>query len=312
MRAVFDLDRLERDVTRRSRVLRGVRSAGIAFATAVTLILIAAVAVRLGAMALRLGPSVAALAAAATATAVGFIAGYAPRPDIARLLLSIDLALATGERLCSLHELRSRSGTTPLENRVATKLAEAPPAWRRVLRLRRRDALPWVAGGAALGLALLLSLTIAPPGPATTAGPDSPRSTSSGQGAPNASSVPLGPGSGAAAAASERVAAPSGSAEPLGDTLAELLPAPPSRGLLGDLGDAVAKEAEAPARDLRQSLSNYLSQLLGRAEADLNQTFALTEREMEALQDLMQDVPGSSLRWSLSALLGGETGDALK
>jgi len=292
-------------------MLRGVRSAGIAFATSIALILMAAVAARLGTMALRLGPSVAALLVVVATTTVGFVVGYAPRPDIARLLLSIDLALATGERLCSLHELRSRGGATPLENRIATKLLETPPAWRRVLRLRRRDALPWAAGGAALGLALFLSLTITPPVPATTADPGSQARAAGSQGVPHASSVPLGT-KGGAVAAGARDATPSGSAEPFGDALAELLPAPPSRGLLGDLGDAVPAEVGAPARDLRQSLSDYLSQLLGRAEADQNQTFALTEREREALQELMRDVPTSSLRRSLSSVLRGETGNALK
>lgn len=117
---MFDLARLERELTRRSRLLRGVRSAGVGFAAAAALILVAALASRLGAMPLRLGPSVAAFLIAAATTTVGFVAGYAPRPDVARLLLSVDLALATGERLCSLHELRSRSGASTLEDRIAT------------------------------------------------------------------------------------------------------------------------------------------------------------------------------------------------
>ncbi len=233
---MFDLGRLEREVARRSRILRGVRSAGIAFATAVAAILVAAVAGRLGAFALRLGPSVAALLAVAAATIVGFVVGHAPRPDIARLLLSIDLALATGERLCSLHELRSRRGATPLENRIASRLAETPPAWRRVLRLRRSDALPWVAGGAALGLALFLALTIAPPVPATTADSSSHVRAAISRSVVHASSDPLG-GRADAVAAGEHNLTPSEPGEPFVDALAELLPAPPSKGLLGDLGD---------------------------------------------------------------------------
>ncbi len=163
---MFDLGRLERQVARRSRILHGVRTAGIAFAAAVAAVLMAVVAARLGAFVPRFGPAVAAGLFISAAAIAGFIGGHAPRPDIARLLLSIDLALATGERLCSLHELRSRSGATPLENRIAARLAEAPPAWRRVLRLRRADILPWVAGSGALTLAVLLALTIAPPAPA--------------------------------------------------------------------------------------------------------------------------------------------------
>lgn len=308
---MFDLGRLERQAVRRSRTLHGVRTAGIAFAAAVAAVLVAAVAARLGAFAPRLDLSVAAVLFIAAAAIAGFVVGHAPRPDIARLLLSIDLALATGERLCSLHELRSRSGATPLENRIAARLAEAPPAWRRVLRLRRADILPWVAGGGALTLAVLLALTIAPPAPTATVDSSHEVRVSSGRNATQGSSNPLEAKTGAAVA-SDRGLSPSEPAEPFADTLAELLSAPPSQGLLGDLGDETPTEASSPARNSRRSLSEYLSQLLSRAQADRNQTFALTEHEKESLQDLLRNVPGSSLRQSLSSLLGGETGDALK
>ncbi len=308
---MFDLGRLERQVARRSRILHGVRTAGIAFAAAVAAVLMAVVAARLGAFVPRFGPAVAAGLFISAAAIAGFIGGHAPRPDIARLLLSIDLALATGERLCSLHELRSRSGATPLENRIAARLAEAPPAWRRVLRLRRADILPWVAGSGALTLAVLLALTIAPPAPAATANSSPEVRVSSGRNATQGSSNPLEAETGAAVSG-DRGLSPSEPAEPFADTLAELLSAPPSQGLLGDLGDETPTGAGSPARDSRQSLSEYLSQLLSRAQADRNQTFALTEQEKESLQDLLRNVPGSGLRQSLSSLLGGETGDALK
>ncbi|MEN6368943.1 MAG: hypothetical protein ABFD77_04505 [Thermotogota bacterium] len=308
---MLDFGRLERDVARRSRILRGVQGAGIAFVTSVAAVLVASMAARLGLLSPRPDSAVAALLFIAAAVIAGFVVGYASRPDIARLLLSIDLALATGERLCSLHELHSRRDGAPFENRIVEKLAEVPPAWRCALRLRRTDILPWLAGAGALALAVFLFLTAVPPAPAATADSRSQVRVSNSRGATPRSSVPSG-AEPDPVAASEHGLSRSEPGSPLIDTLVELPPAPASGVLLGDLGDEAPAEAEPPARDSRQSLSEYLTQLLGRAEADLSQTFALTEPEKNALQSLLQDMPGSSLRRSLSSLLGDETGDALK
>lgn len=307
---MFSLSQLERDIARRSRALRGLRGAGIAFAAAVGVVLAASVAERFGAFAPRLALSLGALLFVGLAALAGYLVGRARRPSIPHLLLSIDLALATGERLSSLHELRSRGASVPLQKRIEEILTQAPPAWRRVLRIHRTEVLPWVAGAVALALAIFLAVTISPPVPATAADP--------GERSPAASKGTTVSPSGSREAETDGAAAgrldpgESEPALPLVDTLAEILPAPPSRGLLGDLTDEEVAQGSRSARDPREALSELLSQLMSRAQIDPRQSFALTEQEKTALRGLLQDLPSSSLRQSLSSLLRGETGDALK
>jgi hypothetical protein len=310
VRLVFSLSQLERDIARRSRALRGLRAAGIAFAAAVGVVLAASVAIRFGAFAPRLALSLGALLFVGLAALVGYLVGRARRPSIPRLLLSIDLALATGERLGSLHELRSRGTAVPLQKRIEEILTQAPPAWRRVLRIRQTEVLPWVAGGVALALAIFLAVTISPPVPATAADPGE-RSRISSKGT---AVSPSDSGEAAAdgAAAGRLDPGQSEPALPLVDTLAEILLAPPSRGLLSALTDEEVAQGSRSARDPREALSELLSQLMSRAQIDPRQSFALTEREKTALRDLLQDLPSSGLRQSLTSLLSGETGDALK
>ena len=307
---MFSLSRLERDIAQRSRALRGLRGAGITFAAAVGVVLAGSVAIRFGAFAPRLALSLGALLFVGLAALAGYLVGRARRPSIPRLLLSIDLALATGERLSSLHELRSRGAAPPLQKRIEEILEQAPPAWRRVLRIRRTEVFPWVAGGVALALAIFLAVTIAPPVPATAADPGEVSRISSKGTAVSPSDSGEAAADGAAAGRLDP--GQSEPALPLVDTLAEILPAPPSRGLLSDLTDEEVAQGSRSARDPREALSELLSQLMSRAQIDPRQSFALTEREKTALRDLLQDLPSSGLRQPLSSLLSGETGDALK
>jgi hypothetical protein len=303
------------DITRRSRALRGFREAGIGFAAAAAVILGASVAGRLGAFAPRLALSATALFFVVLAALAGYFVGRYRRLNIPRLLLSVDLALATGERLCSLYELRSRGGAVPLQRQIEERLAKAPPAWRQALRIRGADVFSWLAGAAAMALAVGLAVTIATsvpaaPVPMASAG-SAARSEDLGQG------VEAHP-AGSADAGTEGVTAGRldpgqvPPAEPLIDTLAEILSAPPSSGFLGDLTDDGVTRGNELTEDTREALSEVLSQLMGRAQADPSQSFALTEQEKTTLRDLLRSLPNSGLRQSISSLLGGETGDALK
>jgi len=310
-----NLSRLEMDITRRSRALRGLRGAGIGFAAAAAVVLGASVAGRLGAFAPRLALSAGALLFVVLAALAGYFVGRYRRLNIPRLLLSVDLALATGERLSSLHELRSRGGAVPLQRRIEERLAKAPPAWRQALRIRGADVFPWLAGAAVMALAVGLAVTIATSVPAAPVPMASAGSAARSEGL--SQGVEAHP-TGSADAGTEGVTVgrldpgqvlP---AEPLIDTLAEILPAPPSRGFLGDLTNDGVTRGDELAEDPREALSEVLSQLMGRAQADPKQSFALTEQEKTALRDLLRGLPNSSLRQSISSLLGGETGDALK
>jgi hypothetical protein len=100
-------------------------------------------------------------------------------------------------------------------------------------------------------------------------------------------------------------------AEPLVDTLAELLPTPPSHALLGPTAGAL-EDRRRLSSGSGEGLYDLLKQISRRGQDAASQDFGLTEREGEALRDLAEDLPDSDLREALFAILGGETGDAVK
>lgn len=298
---------------RRYKAVQGLRTSGIAFASAAGAVLVAAAAMRCAT--LRPGPALlaGALLVVAVAAAAGWGIGRARRVSLPRLLFSLDLALGTGERLSSLHELRSRDAAPALQRRIEEKLAQDPPAWPRVLRPRRADILWWGAGIAALAAALVLTVPArplpVPRDPLSVAAADSRTSARSeedpsvGFGEPpvgGAAAEPLGP---------ERDAV----ARPLVDALAELLPTPPSRGLLGSTDGAMEEERHGsggPGSGDGRALSDVLSQIMSRRRSEAPQDLDLTEEEREALRDFAEDLPDSPLRQALLAILEGKPGDA--
>jgi len=274
------------------------------------LVLGLAVAVRLGYVVSSLVWDIGALGFIALSAASGYVLGQAREPDLARLLLSLDLALGTGELLCSLHEIRSRGGPRPLRDRIEQKLSQMSLPWRRTLRPGWRDGVAWVCGAVLMALVILLSSALPVPDavlsaavPERGAAADSSvaaRSASSGDAAIPASSVRADP-------------APGEAPEPLVDTLSKILPAPPSRGLLG--GELVSDAGEpgaVPSEGDVDPLSELLSSIMGRAQANPRQRLALTDDEKQTLRDLLESMPGSSLRDSLSSLLDAEPGDELR
>lgn len=308
---MLDVGRMEKAVSRRARALRGFRVAGIALAGAALVTLAGACAARgLGAR-----PGAAAFTAAATvcvgAAAVGYALGRLREPCVPDLFLSLDLALGTGELLCSLHEVRARRGDDPFRERISQKLESAPLPWRRVMRPRARDLAPWLVALFVLGAAA--AVVFALPGGTRATRVEEERQT-------RAAASDSGPvvrsdgqstreGDVAVRADSQPGAAP----EPLVDTLAEILPAPPSRGLLaGALASEDAGAESLLSRDAGGSVSEFLSQIARRAQADARSALTLTEEEKEALRALLAEMPRSPLRDSLSAVLESEPGDALK
>lgn len=306
---MFSLSRFERAVTRRARALRGLRGAGIAFAASAALLLAAALVGRLTRFPVRLEAGIAALLFVLVAAAAGYLVGRARHPALPRLLLSIDLALGTGERLSSLHELRVRDAALPLQKRIEERLSAAPPAWRRVVHARLADALPWGGGVAGLLAAVVLVASVASPLPTSAAG--GTRGTSPG----SESGADLRPG--AAELGGEGV--PAGrldpgegeTAEPLMDTLAEILRGPPSRGLAGDFDLEDSSQPQARRRDARSALQELLADLMRRG-ALMQNLPPLTEADKADLRDLLSEMTDPALRQSLTSLMNTQGGEALE
>ena len=307
---MFSLSRFEQAVTRRARALRGLRGAGIAFATTAALLLAAALVGRLARFPVRLDARIAALLFAVLAAVAGYLVGRARRPSLPRLLLSIDLALGTGERLSSLHELRTRDAALPLQRRIEDRLSAAPPAWRRVVHARPMDALPWVGGVVGLFAAVILVASAASPLPAaavsgthgTSPGSESEASLRLDVAEAGREGVPAGrldPGEGEAA-------------EPLVDTLAEILRGPPSRGLAGEFDLEDSSPPQERRRDAKSALQELLAELFRRGELMPNLPLNLTEADKAALRDLLAEMTDPTLRQSLTSLMNTEGGEALE
>jgi hypothetical protein len=313
---VASLTALERDIVRRWRSLRGLRMAGVAFALAAGVVLVGSLAIRVAGVRPELFVLVGAGLGVGVASAAGCIVGRAGKPDLSRLLLSVDLSLGTGERLSSLFELRSRGTAPVLERRIEERLAQSPPAWKRALRVRLAELLPWLVGSIALAVALTLAAGVAP---ATSLAPLAPAEVP--EGAPRTSSAskaeppaPVGELAGSGTAA-PLVLEQDGTTEPLVDALADLVPAPPSRGLLGPTEGALEEERHASGdggSGEGESVSDFLSRIMSRNQDETSQDFDLTEEERETLEDLAEGLPDSPLRDALRDILGGGAGDEMK
>lgn len=307
------LSALERAIARRYRALQGLRSAGIAFVSAASIALAASVAARCSAIRPGLAICVGVMLVAGLAAVAGFVVGHARRFNLPRLLLFVDLALGTGERLSSLHELRLRDASPFLQRRIEERLTQSPPAWGRAVRAGRAEILPWVTGSAALGAALVLALSATV---ATAPGPASPSTGVASREAPQTrktseASPPARPGEPAGSAADVLTPEQGEMAEPLVDVLAELLPTRPSRGLVGPTEDAM-KDERRTGGGSSEGLSSLLTEIARRSQERAPQDFGLTEQERSDLRDLAEGLPDSALREALLAILAGETGDAVK
>ena len=147
---------------RRARRMRAARATAIAVAVGAALLLAVSVArlvapVSIADVALLYG-AVAVLLAGACA----FVLGWRLRVDLPRLLLRIDVAAGTEERLSSLYELRQRNGPAVLRSRIERGLTGRSIDLRQGVPLGRR-ALVLFSGGA-LGLLLAGGLVALPMG----------------------------------------------------------------------------------------------------------------------------------------------------
>ncbi len=304
---------LERRVDRRSRRLRGLRFAGLAFAVCVVPLLLFA-----GGRVFGLWPKAAPFPLVWLAALPFFVAaaafafGHARRPNVPLLLLKVDLALGTGERLSALRELRETGRGRPFRRRIEKALEGFPLRLKKALPLGVVPVLVPALGALALaGAAFLFSLEPLALSTAEQVLSQAPASS------PLVASRPTPDRTSADAAAGlprERV--PQGTPTPpagkmpdqtLDDLLAGVSGSPGSEGILSesvnDFGDLAQDRKEGAA-----SLSEVLSQI---EERLAQRPGPLTPEERQSLSELMDQTADQSLREAIEALLNEEDPEAL-
>ncbi len=312
MSAVFSLFGLEQRIVRRSRTVRGARFAGLALAFSTPVPLGVAVTRSFG-----VAPADPALLTCAFlfpifCALVAFLLGRAKEPDLPRLLLAIDLALTTGERLSSLHELRRTGGGRPFRRRIEERLKDLPLHWKKGLPFGSVSLLSLVAGGLVLAgtgalvalrpvsaSGLLQSPLLLPPRVERAA----ERATRPPSTAPTVLPQETGP---------QSDTAPPTEGMPtqgLDDVLSGIWESPGSQGILSDgRGTDLSNLAEEQER-LARALSRLLSQIEERLKEESG---PLTKEEREALSDLLSEVGDGTLRQALRSLLAEESPEPLE
>ena len=162
---MFNLSRLLRVVETRARRLRGLHLAGGVLAVASAMALAIVAACRLGL--LNLGwPALGGVIALPLACALfAFVGVRRPKVSLPRLLLQIDQALATSERLSSLYELRQRGGREVFRRRIEQHFQDGPLPWKKGLPVGLSHVGPLAVGILLLvGAALLVAFAPLPVG----------------------------------------------------------------------------------------------------------------------------------------------------
>ncbi|MEW5826882.1 MAG: hypothetical protein AB1778_08655 [Candidatus Bipolaricaulota bacterium] len=301
----LDPVRLEQRILRAHRRHLGFRTASGALAISAGLLLALALAERFLGLAVPRQLVLCLAVLVAASGALGFLLGRRRRVDIPRLLLSVDLALGTGERLCSWHELRCRGGASELRCRVEDEIGKIEWPWRRVVRLRARDVL--IAGASALALALALTVgtvgertTEAPSArsvPAEETGYEEARVEISKERAASFTPRELSTGVARASSSEGELAAP------YEDALAEILPTPPSATVFGEPSETDAGARSAGDAGTGESLSDLLSRIARRGQENSGRGLQLTDEDKAALREMAESVPDPRLRQLLLAMI---------
>lgn len=134
---MFDLSRLLVDIERRARSLRGLRAAAVALTSALGVSALLAVGRWARWIPLTRPAVIVAIASAWALGTVVFLFARRGHLDLPRLLLRVDLASGTSERLAALLELRERGEGAVFRRRLEAALEAVPIAWKRGLPIER-------------------------------------------------------------------------------------------------------------------------------------------------------------------------------
>lgn len=307
---MFRFSPLLRGIERRARNLHGLSLGAIAFGAGGVIALGVAGLYHFGFLSLSRFALSGALGSVLLCSGLFYLLGRKREADLPRLLLQIDLALGTGERLCSLYELRRRNSGRAFRRRIEESLGKRPLKWKKGLPVGPSHLVPLMVGALTLSVAFLL-IALSPALSLDRITEEPP------------ALVRVSPEARAVAPSSELLKIPSEGSESrpdsspqpkafpnhgLEDPLSEIWEVPAAGGLLmderADLTDLLEEQ---------HTLSRALSELLSRIEERLQHEGAgLTEEERSALSELLPQVANPQLRQALEALLEEEDQKALE
>lgn len=300
---MFSLCDLERCVAQRARRLRGLRLAGTALSVGGLLTVGIICGYHLGLLPLHRFALSVVLGFPVLCAGLSYLLGRRRRPNLPRLLLKVDLAIGTEERLSALYELHRRGGGGVFRQRIEENLQNRSLPWKKGLPLRLSHLLPMGAGVITLvGATLLIAVPPAEPlKPVEEVCPSSAVISETKAALPSPE-IPL---KLPEEAGSPSPGPPSTKETPshgLEDVLGEIWEIPAAGGILSeeeaDLGEMIEEQ-----RDLSRALSELLSRIKERLEEE--QT-SLTEAERRALAELLPQVGSFPLRQALRGLLEEE------
>jgi len=308
---VFRFAPLLRGIEQRARHLHGLSLGAIALGTGGVVALGVAGFYHFGFLTLNRYALSGALGSVLLCSGLFYLLGRKREVDLPRLLLQIDLALGTGERLCSLYELRRRGGKSVFRQRIEEGLKKRPLPWKKGFPPTRLHVASLASGVVTLlGASLLIALApvsfssfTEERAPEVAVTPQVRTAFSREQ---ESAALPTEEVLGADDAPVHGEASPEHGLE---DVLSDLWQSPASQGVLTAEG-VVTDEL----LDAQHGLARALSDLLSRIQERLKEERAsgLTEEERRALSDLAQQVGSAPLRRALRELLEEEDPQALQ
>lgn len=155
---MIDFSRLLTRIEHRACRLRAFTFAGVAFALAGVACLAVCVNFRVGLIVLDWPGLIGVLTLPLMAAGLVYMLCLGYRANLAHLLLRIDQAAATSERLSSLYEMQQRAEFNPFRKRIEERLKNQPLPWKKGLPVRTVHVAPFATGALLLSVALLLVL----------------------------------------------------------------------------------------------------------------------------------------------------------
>jgi hypothetical protein len=312
---MLKLSTILRQIERRARYLHGLTSASFGFALGSILGLIAAGLCRFELLPLRWPLANSVLVIPPVALGLLFYClGYTRSINLPRLLLKVDHALQTEERLSSLYELRQRGRGKVFRDQIERQLEKRSFLWQKGLRLNWRRFTPFALGGTLLmGFALLTILPTPASPPPTELDAASLLSNETAYSSPPISSNALqNPPRETSSSAPSSLQEGGLPIQRLEDPLSEIWNTPSEGSLLEESVDL--NELMEEQRRLSEQLSELLSQIKERLEQQKQAQGegGLTQAERQALMAMLPQIAQSEIQETLESLLEETDPEALE